>query len=126
VTKAVNIKIKNFGAVNETEVPYTVTATCSDENNNSVFECGLVSFSAACSGDAATVNGGPITPGQVVTVPGCNVTYTGSTGGDKWLVTLSIGHCGTDGTVLTCSTNDGADDSNLSNNIASKKVLVVP
>lgn len=128
VTETVVIKIKNYGCVAESEVPYTVTATCVDANNNGTFECipGTIIFSPECSGDAAAVNGGPILPGQSVSIPGCTVTYTAPTGGDKWLLVLVIGHCGTDGTLLTCATNDGADDANLSNNIATKKVLVLP
>jgi hypothetical protein len=128
VTRAVVIKIKNFGTVAESEVPYQVTAACVDANKSGTLDCfpGTISFSAACRGDAATVNGGPVLPRQVVRIPRCTVTYTAPTGGDKWLLTLMITHCGADGTMPPCTRNDGGTDAKKSNNIATANTLVVP
>jgi hypothetical protein len=128
VTKAVVIKVKNFGTVAESEVPYRVAGACVDANHSGTLDCvpGSISYSAACSGDAAAVHGGPILPGQVVSIPGCTVTYTAPTGGDKWVHTLVITHCGADGTMPPCTTNDGGTDAKNSNNTATRKTRVVP
>ncbi len=128
VTNTVVIKIKNFGTCAETEVRYTVTATCVDANFNGTLDCvpGSITFSAACTGDAAALNGGSIAPNGTVSIPGCTVTYTAPTGGDQWLLTLLVSHCGADGFTDSCTTNDGGIDFNTSNNISTRKVSVSP
>ncbi len=126
------IKIKNFGTVAETDVPYIVAGGCTIDANGDgdSADCGAVVYSAACSGDAAALSAdGDLDPGEVVAISGCTATYgpnAASATGDAWTHTLTIVHCGVDGASPPCTGNDGGTDSNGSNNTATKNTKVLP
>ena len=126
------IKIKNFGTIAETDVPYMVSDGCTIDSNGDgdALDCGLVVYSAACTGNAATLSGdGDLDPGEVVSVSGCTVTYGPNAvadTGDSVTHVLTIVHCGADGTIPPCTSNDGGTDANPSNNTATKNTKVLP
>jgi len=129
---AVKIKVKNFGPVAETDVPYMVSGGCTVDSNGDgdSADCGSVVYSAACAGNAAALSGdGDLDPGEVVTVSGCTATYGPNAApatGDTWTHVLTIVHCGVDGTSPPCTSNDGGIDVNASNNTATKNTKVLP
>jgi hypothetical protein len=128
---SVVIKIKNFGTILETDVPYRVIGACTIDQNGDgdTNDCGSVVYSGPCTGNAATLSGGSLTPKEVVSVPGCIVIFgpnEAADTGDTWTHTLVITHCGTDGTVPPCSSNDGGVDADPDNNIATKNTKVLP
>ena len=128
---AVVIKIKNFGGVAETDVPYMVSDGCTIDSNGDgdILDCGSVVYSAACTGNAATLSAdGDLDPGEVVAVSGCTVTYgpnAPAATGDSVTHVLTIVHCGADG-AIPCAASDGGTDANPGNNTATKNTKVLP
>jgi hypothetical protein len=126
----VKIKVKNFGAIAETEVRYAVSGSCTIDSNGDTdtLDCGSVTYTAACSGNAAAISGdGDLDPAEVVSVSGCTATYgpnAPANTGDSWTHVLVITHCGT--ATPPCTTGDGGIDSNPTNNMATKNTKVLP
>ena len=116
----------------ETDVPYLVSDGCTIDANGDgdTADCGSVVYSAACTGNAATLSpDGDLDPGEVVSVSGCTVTYgpnaAGSTG-DSITNVLTITHCGADSIIPPCASNDGGTDANPAHNTATKNTKVLP